>query len=535
MVRFDCSPSSNAGRRCWLLPAVAIGASIAVLGLFQPKAVATPITLQFETTVASIHGLPLGPTEVHAPLPFAIAEGDPLTGTFTYEPETGSGLYSQSGQLVFKIDGLELIANQFQIAVANDGFGGIDTPGRYADPGRTPVVDIAAFRADRITVTCANFGSGYCGTIAGNDEFRFTTQLLFEDSSNLQLLTSTDLPAEPALWNGFKHQELQIGFNNGFFAGDFIGAYIDTVQQVPEPSALLLTAGLTLLFIIWQVRRFGRLRLMAIALLIGVAAARIAVAETCRVELSDITANAHPDANYLQANFDFDTKFRSIESVSLELTMPTGFGSSSGTVEDTYDSFLRVLVHQIGFDLSPHPTGDPVIFGAPRLSLEDTQLAEQDYEQMPPNVAKTIEFHPYIKDCWSGCTIAPGQVIEYYWPQFFYSGRGAVTLQGYESFGYQFGNFDGIYSSMDYIRPPAVTQATPTIEATPTPETSSFGLLLIAVGVIAGYRFSSGRWWWSSLDLCGAVPPRRDLRKRKGELSFPGMNSRANIAARQGS
>jgi hypothetical protein len=107
----------------------------------------------------------------------------------------------------------------------------------------------------------------------------------------------------------------------------------------------------------------------------------------------------------------------------------------------------------------------------PPLIPDDTQFAEQDYEQIQSNVTMTIEFRPYIQG----------------WPQFFYSGRGAVTLQGYDFFSGDYLN--GIASSTTYTKPPALTQASIIIEAIPTPETSSIGLLLIGLGLIAAPRW----------------------------------------------
>jgi hypothetical protein len=210
-------------------------------------------------------------------------------------------------------------------------------------------------------------------------------------------------------------------------------------------------------------------------------------AGTFRIELSDITTDAHPGANYLQANFDFGTSFQSIESVNLELTMPTGYGSAwGGTVESISASFLRVVIHENGFDISPHlPTGQGYQIPPP-LILNDIQFAEQEYDQLQPAVRKTVEFTQYAKGCWIGCITDPGQVLEYFWPTFLYMGKGAVTLQGYE---YYSGNYlNGIPSSTSYTKPPAVTHAALIFEATPTPETNSVGLLLIGLVVIGSCR-----------------------------------------------
>jgi len=211
-------------------------------------------------------------------------------------------------------------------------------------------------------------------------------------------------------------------------------------------------------------------------------------ADTFSVELSDITTDAHPAANYLQAHFDLGTSFRSIESVSLQLTMPNGYGSSSGTPEVYTQSYLRILLHQAGFDLSPRLPESELYAIPPPLRLSDTQFAYQDYQQLRPNVPKTIEFHPYINGCWPGCMIAPGHIFEYYRPAFLYSGKGQVTLQASVFQSSFFGPDGGIDETTIYTKPPAVTEATLVIEGTPTPETTSIGLLLVGLGLIAGRR-----------------------------------------------
>lgn len=244
LKRMGVSPRACA-LRPYLLP---LGVLLSSLLSASIAAVhAAPITLQFDTTVASTVGLPLGPTELNSPLPFAVAEGDPFTASFTYEPAIGSGTYVQSGELQFMIGGQHLLVTPFRISVVNNGIGFIDASGRIADPARTPIVDRALFLADQLAISCPSGGSAsYCGTISGHDDFKFNVQMLFEEDLNLQTLTSTSLPADQNLWNTFRNREMRIGFNNGAF----IGAYIGALRQIPEPSSgLMMFVLMIILFI----------------------------------------------------------------------------------------------------------------------------------------------------------------------------------------------------------------------------------------------------------------------------------------------
>lgn len=183
-------------------------------------------TFQFSTTVASLSELPSPATP-----PFAVAEGDILIGTFTFDAAVGAGGYPQSGNLVFQLAGQHLLISGFQINVVNNGAGVIDTVGRIADPARTPDVDRAAFQSDRIEIACPGGVADFCGVVEGLDGPHFSARLVFEDE-NLARIGSTDLPGDETLWSSFEKRELIVLFENGFR----IGAFIGPLHQVPEPS-----------------------------------------------------------------------------------------------------------------------------------------------------------------------------------------------------------------------------------------------------------------------------------------------------------
>jgi hypothetical protein len=201
----------------------------------SPAANASPISIQFDTTVANTRGFPLGPIEISSPLPFSLSVGDSLSVTFTYEPSSGSGSYLQSGELLVSLGSQQLFGSPFQITVTNNTFGGLlDARGRIVGNGQA--VDRGAFLADQIIVACPGGIGSYCGTAIGHDELRFTTQLVFEDDVDLETLSSNDLIAGSNLWNAFRNREMRIGFNNGVF----LGAYITTVREVPEPRTIVM-------------------------------------------------------------------------------------------------------------------------------------------------------------------------------------------------------------------------------------------------------------------------------------------------------
>lgn len=81
--------------------------AIGILSLAAtPRLQAAPVTFEFHTTGASVTALTLpGPG---GPPPFSVSEGDALSGRFTFEPATGSGVYPQASTLQLFLGGREL-------------------------------------------------------------------------------------------------------------------------------------------------------------------------------------------------------------------------------------------------------------------------------------------------------------------------------------------------------------------------------------------------------------------------------------------
>ena len=195
---------------------------------------AASVTFQLDATVGSVI-----PPSGGANMPFSIAVGDSFSGLFEFAPASGGPLYSQSGSLRFEIGGTQLHVAGYEILVADDENSGVDLNGRIADPNNTPDIDVGG-TSDRIQIQCST--SLYCGTVVSHDNLMFRPTLVFANESSL--LPSNDLIAEPAIWNSFSFRELSlvvIDLDSG--NQTYIGAYIESVRHVPEPSTAVAGAA----------------------------------------------------------------------------------------------------------------------------------------------------------------------------------------------------------------------------------------------------------------------------------------------------
>jgi hypothetical protein len=198
---------------------------------------AAPITLQFEATISD-----------GTNIPFSAPVGDVIDVSFTFEPGNAGATYPQSGGISFELSGKNLYAQEFAIRVANNE--NIDVPGRIADPDNTPDVDINEI-GDSLVVSCQS-GQLFCGSAQGEDGFVFRPVLVF--SGQPSILSSSELSADPSVWNAFSLREMSLLFqdvNTGRTSG-YVGAYIGEVTQVPEPITLL-----NVLSLVWLLVTFG--------------------------------------------------------------------------------------------------------------------------------------------------------------------------------------------------------------------------------------------------------------------------------------
>ncbi len=204
---------------------------------------AAPVTFRFDAIVAD-------GTDV----PFSVFQGDVIEVALSFEPGSPGPVYPQLSGMRFKLSGMNLEAQEFEIRVANNQ--NIDIPGRIADPDNTPDVDINEI-GDSIVVSCRS-GQLFCGSIEGSDGFVFRPLLVFSEQPSL--LDSSELVADEGLWNAFSLREMSLLFQS-LETGQttYIGAYVGQVNQVPEPSTLLIVLGLTCVILIYTVR--ARLRI----------------------------------------------------------------------------------------------------------------------------------------------------------------------------------------------------------------------------------------------------------------------------------
>lgn len=208
--------------------------ALAVILWASSMAKAAPVTLRFEAVVASV---PASGNAIN--LPFELSIGETLVGSITFEPGTNGPIYQQIGVFRVDIGGIRLSLPGFQILVGNDQQLYIDQPGRVADPGNTPDVDVNAI-GENIIVSCSDGGSLYCGTVPGSVNVGYRPLLVLTDYSPL-FLSSNELIADVNVWNAFDNQEMAILFKDiDTNATAYVGAYISQLQQVPEPSTAIL-------------------------------------------------------------------------------------------------------------------------------------------------------------------------------------------------------------------------------------------------------------------------------------------------------
>ncbi len=200
---------------------------------------AAPVTFHFEAEVASVSSSMGGIS-----LPFTIVPGDTIATTFTFEPSSGGPAYAQSSQLRFNIGGHELSIAGFVINVGNDAVpNAVPLTGEIADPSSIFFPDQGPGSSDGIGLGCINGGAFFCGSVPLHSQVAYVPVIAFlgEDS----IINSTDLTDDVHVWNAFTFREMALSFIDNDTQGEvYIGAYIGSVQAVPEPAtSYLLVSG----------------------------------------------------------------------------------------------------------------------------------------------------------------------------------------------------------------------------------------------------------------------------------------------------
>lgn len=216
---------------------------------------------------------------------------------------------------------------------------------------------------------------------------------------------------------------------------------------------------------------------------LGFAAA--AQSETFRVELSDITTDAHPDDNFLLHEFNLGTRLGEIDSVRVEFVVPSGISAGYCTGGGCRSSFLVTEIRATGFAPNrPTSTREPIKFSDPMRVFNPFEAPISSPSQLyrvtrgiPRDHITAIDLryaslsYPFNED----------------WPSFLYSGRGTISVQTLGNFSPSSLNSPpGTPSTRTHSKPPPFSIATLIIEGTAVPEPSACFLVLVCLGCWAG-------------------------------------------------
>jgi hypothetical protein len=210
-----------------VLSSPCLAALVVPAGIFT-DAKAAPVTLQFQATV----GTPRQGVDGYVPPSWnmPLAEGDTISGTFTFEPidapsDTFATKSTQHFDFTLAIGSHELRTTQYFVEVENDNF--VDEP---------PIVD----EFDGIRAWCGFAGSRtQCNpaNVAPGDSIRLAFGIsLYGDSS---LLDGPDLPGNEGVWQAFNLTELFVTFTDPSISRSYgFLATPSSFQFVPEPTTL---------------------------------------------------------------------------------------------------------------------------------------------------------------------------------------------------------------------------------------------------------------------------------------------------------
>ena len=178
------------------------------------------------------------------------------------------------------------------------------------------------------------------------------------------------------------------------------------------------------------------------------------------------------NGQYLGAEFDFQTRFTTIDSVTLNLTMPQGYEGTA--LAGGYFSLTKEFWTNIG-EAGAAPNFGYYLGGppaAPSLGTATFSIPASSPQQMgffPP----TVFTDPPI----------------YMWPDFLFSGYGSISITDFTTGTTGFTGGTGPFStSVSWLLPGAVTDASITVVGTAVPEPPT-GLVLVLGVLIAVPRW----------------------------------------------
>jgi hypothetical protein len=182
-------------------------------------------------------------------------------------------------------------------------------------------------------------------------------------------------------------------------------------------------------------------------------------ADTFTVPLNLAEATG-PLGQYLSGNFDFQTAFSSIDSVTLEITMPRGFAADNNSATEATQ--IWVTLQNVGSEL---------VFG--QFSPDGTFA---DAADLPAGTPQQFGFFPpYLG-------IDASDELQHDWPAYLYLGTGAIGICDLHT--HTFFDLAGPISFFNLLDLPAadVTNASLVVVGTAVPEPAS--AVLAAIGAI---------------------------------------------------
>jgi hypothetical protein len=153
-------------------------------------------------------------------------------------------------------------------------------------------------------------------------------------------------------------------------------------------------------------------RVLGIAFVLLICGCPIVLAVTFTVPLS-LAEKTGSEGKYLSADFDFQTAFSHVDSVTLNFFMPNGY-AGTGIAGGYFSVFsnLWMVVHSVD---SPVTVGYFISPGSP-----DSDLAE-NFFQVPAGTSQQLSLYPPAIFFGDG-------PFDYPWPDFLFSGKGNVAL-----------------------------------------------------------------------------------------------------------
>lgn len=230
----DQTFTSNHGRelsRCSILAlrsnCAALIAAAVTLVLSSSQVFAETVTLRFDATVDQVFGFNTDR------FPFEFAQGDSISGRFTFEPGPGETVADnaitakQLFKFEFRFASIDVGTDAYGIEIINDS--------PVAD-GPLPIgfVDVAKFACSPSSIQSCTPNSMTLPN--GNEaEMGFRMSLL-GDASTLAL---PHVSSDPTVWNGFlRERSLALSFRIDDLAGVTAFATVSTFSVVPEPQTI---------------------------------------------------------------------------------------------------------------------------------------------------------------------------------------------------------------------------------------------------------------------------------------------------------